>query len=102
MARRHFNAPFLTALALSATVLGGCFELTSSSTVDDSPAPYNPGPTGGGHWTDSGDTTNPLVVLGHQFKTASIENGYSDKGDLCVLYAKVEFIAPYDEYMRFQ
>lgn len=97
------RTPLLTALALSTLVLGGCFELTSSSTVDDSPQPYNPGnQTGGGHWSDTGDTTNPLVVLGHQFRTATIQNGYADKGDLCVIYATVEFSAPYNEYLRFQ
>ncbi len=104
MTRRRPTTSFLTAVALSMSVLGGCFELTSSSTVDDNPPPYNPGPSDGpaGHWSDVGDTTNPLIVLGHQFKTATIANGYSDKGDLCVMYATVEFVAPYTEYLRFQ
>lgn len=97
---RRYAASLLTA-ALSMTALGGCFELTSSST-EDSPPPYNPGPQGGGHWIDSGNTTNPLIVLGHEFRAATIQNGYPDKGDLCVLYATVEFTAPYNEYMRFQ
>ncbi len=94
----------LTALALTSSLLAGCFELTSSSSEDNSPPPYNPGPgqQTGGHWIDTGDTTNPLVVLGHQFRTATIQNGYAEKGDLCVLYATVEFTAPYSEYMRFQ
>lgn len=93
---------FITALALSSSLLAGCFELTSSSSESD-PPPYNPGPgQTGGHWSDSGNTTDPLFVLGHQFQTASLENGYSEKGDLCVLYATVEFTAPRDEYVRFQ
>ena len=84
-------------------LLTGCFELTSSTTVDDSPTPYEPRSDGpAGHWIDSGDTTNPLIVLGHEFKTATIQNGYSDRGDLCVIYATVAFSAPYDDYLRFQ
>jgi len=104
MTPRRPTTAFLIAVALSMSVLGGCFELTSSSTVDDSPPPYNPSPGDGpaGHWSDSGDTTNPLIVLGHQFKTATIQNGYAEKGDLCVIYATVEFVAPLDEYLRFQ
>ncbi len=103
MTRRRTTLSLLTAAALSMS-LGGCFELTSSSTVDDSPTPYNPQPGDGpaGHWSDVGDTTNPLVVLGHQFHTATIGNGYPDQGNLCIIFATVEFVAPYDEYMRFQ
>lgn len=102
---RRSTAPLLLA-ALSVSVLGGCFELTSSSTVDDDPAPYRPSNTNyntpAGHWIDIGTTTNPLVVLGHEFKSATIQNGYADKGDLCTIYATVMFTAPYDEYLRFQ
>lgn len=102
---RHPHARLLLAAALSMTVLGGCFELTSSSTIDDDPQPYRPHNTNygpAGHWSDVGTTTNPLVVLGHQFKTATIQNGHADKGDMCTIYATVMFTAPYDEYMRFQ
>jgi hypothetical protein len=99
MSRRR---PLLSALALSTLVLGGCFELTSSSTVDEDPAPYRPNDRTSGHWSDSGNTTNPLVVLGHEFRAATIQNGYSDKGDACVIYATVEFSAPRSEILRFQ
>ncbi|MCB0257558.1 MAG: hypothetical protein KDI55_27865 [Anaerolineae bacterium] len=85
----------LTACALSCFMLAGCFDLTSSSTEDDKPS-------GTGHWSDEGTTTNPLIVLGHRFNTARIGNGYPDKGDVCTIYATVEFTAPYNEYVRFQ
>ena len=89
-------------LPLAFALLGGCF---TTSAVEDSPAPYEPpsdfdGPAG--HWSDGGSTDKPIVVYGYEFKTAAIRNGYSESGDLCVIYATVEFIAPVDELIRFQ
>lgn len=101
MARRHL----LSVLSLVALtfVAGGCFELTSSSTVDD-PEPYQPAPNNaGGHWINVGSSTGGrLIVLGNEFRAATIQNGFPDRGDVCVLYVTVEFTAPYDELMRFQ
>lgn len=91
----------LSVVAVVITSAPGCLQLMSASTAQDrqsTPAPDSSTK----HWSHTGDTTDSLVVLGYQFRAATIQNGYADKGDVCVIYATVEFTAPSDEYMRFQ
>lgn len=54
------------------------------------------------HWSEMGTVTNTLVVLGYHFHTTTVENGYAESSDLCMLYATVEFTSPDDEHVRFQ